>query len=85
MRSTRFSYKELVEETYEDAEMMGYLTRFVLKHNGPSPKVQDLHRYTWSTSNFLDEPWEHQRVTWVKARRPQLQAEIRRCAGEANN
>ena len=41
----RPTYKELVQEAYEDPEMMGYLTRFVLKHNGPSPKGQDLRRY----------------------------------------
>ena len=43
--SKKASYKDLVAEAYEDPEMMGYLTNFVMKHNGPSPKVRDLRQY----------------------------------------
>ena len=38
-------YTDLVNMAFSDPELMTYLTRFVLKHNGPSPKVRDLRLY----------------------------------------
>ena len=39
------SYGELVNMAREDNEIHTYLRRYIMRHNGPSPKVADLRKF----------------------------------------
>ena len=45
VKGKRASYAELVRESEDNEDLANYLTRFVLRHNGPSPKVRDLRKF----------------------------------------
>ena len=45
VKSRRATYRELVQMSIHEDDLRQYFTKFVLKHNGPSPKVRDLRRF----------------------------------------
>ena len=45
VKSMRASYGDLVTQAATNQELRRYLTDFVMRHNGPSPKVRDLRAY----------------------------------------
>ena len=40
LKSKRATYQELVQMSMHEEDLRQYFTKFVLKHNGPSPKVR---------------------------------------------
>ena len=71
VKSRRLTYTELVALSSEDHEIRIYLTRFVLKHNGPSEKVKDLRRYLEFIGypNHLEGPEPDVQSTYVFPRK----------------
>jgi hypothetical protein len=57
MKSKQMSYFDLVIESRSVPDTMTYLTRFVMNHNGPSPKVRDFRAYL----EFINFPSEFER------------------------
>ena len=51
-KAKQWSYTEMVTAAFGDPEVMTYLTKFILRHNGPSPKVKDLRAYL----EYIDFP-----------------------------
>ena len=45
MKAKLMSYRELCDEARSNPDTMTYLVRFVMHHNGPSPKVKDFRLY----------------------------------------
>ena len=52
----RASYVELVTRSQTDSDLHTYLLRYVMKHNGPSPKVRDLRKYLEYINFGCDQP-----------------------------
>ena len=45
VKAKEATYIQLVRESFTNTEMRSYLEKFVMKHNGPSPKVKDLRKF----------------------------------------
>ena len=45
VKSRRATYEELVQASTREDDLKQYMTKFILKHNGPSPKVADFRKY----------------------------------------
>ena len=45
VKAKEATYIELVRESFTNPEMRSYLEKFIMKHNGPSPKVKDLRKF----------------------------------------
>ena len=52
----RMTYQELVAEAETNADLRSYLLKFVLRHNGPSPKVRDFREYLEAVRFGSSEP-----------------------------
>lgn len=71
VKSRRLTYAELVVLSSQEYEIRTYLTRFILRHNGPSEKVQDFRRYLEFIGypNHLEGPEPDVRSTYVFPRK----------------
>ena len=61
VKAKNMSYRELCDEARSVPDTMTYLVRFVMNHNGPSPKVRDFRSYT----EFIQFPTATDRTSYL--------------------
>ena len=54
--SRKMTYRELANEGHMCQEMRNYLTRFIMKNNGTSAKVNDFKRYLYAIDYLQEVP-----------------------------